>query len=107
MTIPSGPELPVPRGQLSAAVIGALRADKREALRRHDVNLERVDLLSDDDAQLALACVMSSTTDPSPASKITGNGNPSCWPCAPNSNGLSSVGWRRRSELCDRSRPML
>jgi hypothetical protein len=56
MKLPSQPALPLPRGPLSTAIVDALRRNRLEPLGLGTFNGEDVDILSDDDAQLALAC---------------------------------------------------
>ena len=56
MTDSSRPQLPLPRGPLSAAVVDALRWNELEPIRDRALDPDAVDVLADDDAQLALAC---------------------------------------------------
>jgi hypothetical protein len=56
MTLSSLPQLPLPRGPLSAAVVDALRWNELEPIRDRALDPEAVDMFVDDDAQLALAC---------------------------------------------------
>jgi hypothetical protein len=105
MNADSRPLLPNVRGPLTEAVRRALLEDERGGLRAAAMLVDDLDVLTDDDAQLALACCYElyqsfagvDATSRSRASTIAGSGIRSSSCCEPDSNEDSPTASKVRS----------